>query len=91
MPNARRSGLIEAAEVLKGVNGISFNFFDEGDVVRHVLVQRIIRAYDEQKVRAENQLSLELGSNNGARQNGEAAALPAPEAEPEEYRYSNEG
>src|SRR5207302_5056880 len=46
LPNARRSGLIEAAEVLKGVNGISFNFFDEGDVVRHVLVQRIIRAYD---------------------------------------------
>ena len=47
LPNARRSGLIEAAEVLKGVNGISFNFFDEGDVVRHVLVQRIIRAYDD--------------------------------------------
>src|SRR5207302_2556298 len=44
LPNARRSGLIEAAEVLKGVNGISFNYFDEGDVVRHVLVQRIVRA-----------------------------------------------
>jgi len=58
LPNARRSGLIEAAEVLKGVNGISFNFFDEGDVVRHVLVQRIIRAYDDHKQRMEQQLSL---------------------------------
>src|SRR5438552_1902504 len=58
LPNARRSGLIEAAEVLKGVNGISFNFFDEGDVVRHVLVQRIIRAYDDHKHRLQQQLSL---------------------------------
>ena len=58
LPNARRSGLIEAADVLKQVNGISFNFFDESDVVRHVLVQRIIRAYDGHKVRLEQQLSL---------------------------------
>jgi len=66
LPNARRSGLIEAIDVLKGVNGISFNYFDESDVVRHVLVQRIIRAYDDHKQRLEQQLSL----------------LPAPPAEP---------
>src|SRR6185437_875353 len=47
LPNARRSGLIEAIDVLKSVNGISFNYFDESDVVRHVLVQRIIHAYDD--------------------------------------------
>src|SRR5437588_1574779 len=58
LPNARRSGLIEAAEVLKGVNGIAFNLFDEADVVRHTLVQRIIQAYDEHKHRMEQQLSL---------------------------------
>ncbi|HVH88346.1 MAG TPA: PhoH family protein [Terriglobales bacterium] len=58
LPNARRSGLIEAIDVLKGVNGLSFNFFDESDVVRHVLVQRIIRAYDDHKQRLEQQLSL---------------------------------
>ena len=58
VPNASHSGLSESAEVLKGVNGISFNFFDEGDVVRHVLVQRIIRAYDDHKQRLEQQLSL---------------------------------
>ena len=59
LPTARRSGLIEAAEILQGVNGLAFVHFDESDVVRHHLVQRIIRAYDEHKTRlAERQLSL---------------------------------
>jgi len=61
LPNNKRSGLVEAAEVLGAVNGISFVYFDEGDVVRHHLVQRIIHAYDEQKTRAaQNQMSLSL-------------------------------
>jgi phosphate starvation-inducible PhoH-like protein len=47
LPAGRRSGLIEAVEVLKGIEGISFVHFDEGDVVRHSLVQRIIRAYEK--------------------------------------------
>ncbi|MFY9647715.1 MAG: PhoH family protein, partial [Terriglobales bacterium] len=59
LPSARRSGLIEAAEILQGVNGLAFVHFDESDVVRHHLVQRIIRAYDEHKARlAEQQMSL---------------------------------
>jgi phosphate starvation-inducible PhoH-like protein len=59
LPSARRSGLIEAAEILQDVNGLAFVHFDESDVVRHHLVQRIIRAYDEYKVRlAEQQLPL---------------------------------
>ena len=59
LPNARRSGLIEAVDILQGVNGIEFVHFDETDVVRHHLVQRIIRAYDDHKNRvAEHQLSL---------------------------------
>jgi phosphate starvation-inducible PhoH-like protein len=59
LPNARRSGLIEAVEILQGVNGLAFVHFDESDVVRHHLVQRIIRAYDEHKTRlAAQQLSL---------------------------------
>lgn len=49
LPNARRSGLVEAMDVLKRVDGLAFVHFDEGDVVRHHLVQRIIRAYDEHK------------------------------------------
>ncbi len=59
LPSPRRSGLIEAVDILQGVNGLAFVHFDESDVVRHHLVQRIIRAYDEHKTRlAEQQLSL---------------------------------
>ncbi|HET9183481.1 MAG TPA: PhoH family protein [Candidatus Angelobacter sp.] len=58
LPNARKSGLVEAADILKSVEGVSFNYFTEEDVVRHHLVQRIIRAYDE-KSRSQ-QLALEL-------------------------------
>ena len=58
LPNARRSGLLEAMEVLKPVDGIFFNFFNEEDVVRHHLVQRIVRAYDERS--RSQQMSLEL-------------------------------
>ena len=59
LPNARRSGLLEAVDILKRVEGLTFVYFDEGDVVRHHLVQRIIRAYDEHKTKlAEQQLSL---------------------------------
>ncbi|MHB8655435.1 MAG: PhoH family protein [Terriglobia bacterium] len=47
LPNGRRSGLSEAIEVVHRVTGISFIYFTERDVVRHSLVQRIIRAYEE--------------------------------------------
>jgi len=43
---ARRSGMVDAIEVLKNIEGISFLHFNERDVVRHPLVQQIIRAYD---------------------------------------------
>lgn len=46
LPNGRRSGLIEAVEVVKNVEGLRFVYFTERDVVRHSLVQRIIRAYE---------------------------------------------
>jgi phosphate starvation-inducible protein PhoH and related proteins len=65
LPSARRSGLLQAIDILKPVEGLAFTYFDESDVVRHHLVQRIIRAYDDHKVRAEEQLSLSLGSKNG--------------------------
>ncbi len=47
LPNGRKSGLMEAVEVVSNVEGISFVYFNERDVVRHSLVQRIIRAYEE--------------------------------------------
>jgi phosphate starvation-inducible PhoH-like protein len=45
LPHSRKSGLVEALQALNGTEGISFTRFDEVDVVRHELVQRIIRAY----------------------------------------------
>jgi phosphate starvation-inducible protein PhoH and related proteins len=71
LPNARRSGLLEAVDVLKNVQGLSFVYFDETDVVRHHLVQRIIRAYDEHKTRTEEQLELleSKGVGNGHAKN----------------------
>src|SRR5450631_3296495 len=58
LPNARRSGLLEAMDVLKSVDGLAFVHFDETDVVRHHLVQRIVRAYDEHKTRVAEQMLL---------------------------------
>jgi phosphate starvation-inducible PhoH-like protein len=62
LPTGRRSGLLEAVDVVSRVEGISFIYFTERDVVRHSLVQRIIRAYEEfensrqMKLKAENQV-----------------------------------
>jgi phosphate starvation-inducible protein PhoH and related proteins len=47
LPDSRRSGLVEAIEIVGKIEGISMVYFDERDVVRHSLVQRIIKAYDE--------------------------------------------
>jgi phosphate starvation-inducible PhoH-like protein len=60
LPNARRSGLLEAIDVLKSVNGLAFVHFDESDVVRHHLVQRIVRAYDEHRTRTGEQQQMML-------------------------------
>ncbi len=46
LPRHQRSGLRDAVEVLNGVEGVSFTFFEARDVVRHPLVARIVRAYD---------------------------------------------
>jgi phosphate starvation-inducible protein PhoH and related proteins len=54
LPTEKMSGLRHVLEVLKDVEGISFTFFDARDVVRHPLVQRIVRAYEayEQKTKS---------------------------------------
>ncbi len=64
LPSGKRSGLLNAVEVLKGVEGIAFVNFNEKDVVRHPLVQRIVRAYDRynEMIGAGRQLDLKLGS-----------------------------
>jgi phosphate starvation-inducible protein PhoH and related proteins len=48
LPTGKRSGLIEAERILNGLDDIEFVYFTDKDVVRHKLVQLIIRAYEEQ-------------------------------------------
>ena len=67
LPNPRKSGLLEALRVLEGVEGVRFCHFEDVDVVRHALVQRIVQAYDRH-TRAE-QMPLSLESD---------AAMPMP-------------
>jgi phosphate starvation-inducible protein PhoH and related proteins len=46
LPTGRTSGLVEAVKVIGAVPGIAFIHFDEKDVVRHSLVQQIVKAYE---------------------------------------------
>ena len=46
LPSGRMSGLIQALDVVRNIEGIGFVYFDERDVVRHKLVQQIVKAYD---------------------------------------------
>ncbi|GMQ74894.1 MAG: PhoH family protein [Gammaproteobacteria bacterium] len=51
LPRGQRSGLRHVIDVLRGVEGISFTFFDSRDVVRHPLVARILDAYEAHEER----------------------------------------
>jgi len=53
LPQGKRSGLIEAERILSKLEGIEFVYFTDKDVVRHKLVQMIIRAYEEQTKRSQ--------------------------------------
>lgn len=46
LPAGKESGLVHAQKILARIDGIAFVYFDETDVVRHELIQKIIRAYD---------------------------------------------
>ncbi|HEY7334925.1 MAG TPA: PhoH family protein [Bryobacteraceae bacterium] len=75
----QRSGLIEVIDVLRGVEGIRFVQFDERDVVRHSLVQKIVKAYERYNeiTGASRQMSLKLTDTAG-----EQAPLPEIAASP---------
>jgi phosphate starvation-inducible PhoH-like protein len=62
LPPGRRCGLSEALEVLRGLDGAGFLYFDERDVVRNPLVQRIVKAYEKfgEQNGTGRQLSLKL-------------------------------
>jgi phosphate starvation-inducible protein PhoH and related proteins len=64
LPTGKLSGLLHAREVLRGTEGISIIHFDDRDVVRHTLVQRIVRAYERYtEVTTGAQLSLNIGGD----------------------------
>ncbi len=79
LPGGLRSGLIEVADILRGVEGISFVQFDDHDVVRHSLVQKIVRAYERynESIGANRQLSLKLYGAYAAEFHAETAVCRA--------------
>ncbi|MBA5866711.1 MAG: AAA family ATPase [Nitrospira sp. CR1.3] len=79
LPPERVSGLIEVREILRNVDGIQFVYFDERDVVRHKLVQDIIKAYDhhESSGQIPNQTSATSGRRPSSSSHGRTAASSA--------------
>lgn len=79
LPAGKRSGLLDALDVLRGVEGISFVQFDDRDVVRHTLVQRIVKAYERynETIGTGRQLTLKLAEVPVDAANG----IPIPSAE----------
>ena len=73
LPAGQRSGLVEVVDVLRGVEGISFIQFDDRDIVRHNLVQKIVKAYERynEAIGVSRQMSLKLSEPP-------AAEAPAP-------------
>ena len=55
LPSGRNSGLIEVQKILEGIEGIRFVYFTNRDVVRHKLVQQIIKAYERYETSDEQQ------------------------------------
>jgi len=49
LPDPKKSGLLEAMEILEGIEGITFVYFTKKDVVRHPIVQKIIEAYEKKE------------------------------------------
>ncbi|HVE84115.1 MAG TPA: PhoH family protein, partial [Myxococcales bacterium] len=74
LPAGRASGLQHAREILRGVSGIEVSLFTEVDVVRHPLVQEVIKAYDRAEADAKS------AAEKAA---AEKAAPPPPPAPPD--------
>ncbi len=74
LPRDKKSGLRDAEMVLKGVEGIEFMYLSEMDVVRHPLVQKIVKAYERKTIEREK-----AQRNNGrGRKNNESSHQKQP-------------
>jgi phosphate starvation-inducible PhoH-like protein len=78
LPPGMRSGLVEVVDVLRNVEGISFVQFDDRDVVRHNLVQKIVKAYERYNeiIGVNRQLSLKLAETAPAEVAVEPVTIP---------------
>jgi phosphate starvation-inducible PhoH-like protein len=83
LPNPKKSGLLEALRVLDGVEGIRFCHFEDVDVVRHALVQRIVRAYESYGRSQQQELPLAddlqgsgIGSSSGSQTSPPSVSKP---------------
>src|SRR5580658_9890513 len=81
LPNPKKSGLVEAINLLEGVEGIKFCHFEDVDVVRHSLVQRIIRAYEGKSQQRE--LPLGLGDAPEGQTSQRPRILVKPSSKPQ--------
>jgi phosphate starvation-inducible PhoH-like protein len=88
LPSEQASGLVEALRILEGTEGIGFMRFTEKDVVRHPLVQSIIRAYErheratgrDQRNGRQGKPAPEAPARSEAQPSGDRQGKPAPEA-----------
>jgi phosphate starvation-inducible PhoH-like protein len=78
LPNPKKSGLVEAINLLEGVEGIKFCHFEDVDVVRHNLVQRIIRAYEGKSQQRELPLGIGDASDGQTSQRPGISVKPTP-------------
>ena len=72
LPRHQSSGLRDAIEVLQNINGISFNFFQAKDVVRHPVVGRVVEAYESHEQKLNRQKQLKETSNIKKQNNTQA-------------------
>ena len=83
LPAGKISGLVEAISVLSGTEGIAFCYFDEKDVVRHRLVQSIVKAYERWTERpGQGALTMSAPALAGRRAAEPPAAAPRERAAP---------
>jgi phosphate starvation-inducible PhoH-like protein len=83
LPNPKKSGLLDALSVLDGVEGIGFCHFEDVDVVRHQLVQRIVRAYDTHGRAQQLQLGMVDGVGGAGLNVGVSPAAVQPVSKPQ--------
>jgi phosphate starvation-inducible PhoH-like protein len=79
LPPDRVSGLIEVREILRNIDGIQFVYFDERDVVRHKLVQDIVKAYEQHQSSSASSANGQAGSRSSSASGRQAkASSPFP-------------